>query len=151
MLSDQATSSDLADVPMAMLEDELAALASHLAAGMCRWLELVCELDRRAGSADEGATAKWLAWRCALDPRTAREHVRVARRLAELPLIRAAFARGQLSYAKVRALTRVAEERFEEELLQLAFAMTAAQLERALGGYRRVRPPRRGSGRSTPI
>jgi uncharacterized protein DUF222/HNH endonuclease len=38
----------------------------------------------------------------------------------------------------VRALTRVAEERFEEELLELAFAMTAAQLERALGAYRRV-------------
>jgi uncharacterized protein DUF222/HNH endonuclease len=138
VLSDQATNSDLADLPMATLEDELATLASHLSAGMCRWLELVAELDRRAESADEGATAKWLAWRCALDPRTAREHVRVARRLAELPLTRAAFARGRLSYTKVRALTRVAEERFEGELLELAFAMTAAQLERALGAYRRV-------------
>jgi hypothetical protein len=97
VLSNQATSSDLADLPMATLEDELAALASHLAAGMCRWLELVAELDRRAGSADVGPTAKWLAWRCALDPRTAREHVRVAHRLSELPLIEAAFARGQLS------------------------------------------------------
>jgi Domain of unknown function (DUF222)/HNH endonuclease len=125
-------------MPVALLQDELATLASHLSAGMCRWLELVAELDRRTASADVSPTAKWLAWRCALDQRTAREHVRVARRLPELPLIQAAFARGELSYTKVRALTRVAEESFEEELLQLAFALTAAQLERALGAYRRV-------------
>jgi hypothetical protein len=125
-------------MPVAVLEDALAALASYLSAGMCRWLELVAELDRRTHSADVRPTAEWLAWRCAIDPRTAREHVRVARRLRELPLIQAAFARGELSYTKVRALTRVAETRFERELLPLAFAMTAAQLERALGAYRRV-------------
>jgi uncharacterized protein DUF222 len=100
-------------MPVAVLQDELAALASHLSAGMCRWLELVAELDRRADSADVGPTAEWLAWRCAIDPRTAREHVRVARRLPELPQVQAAFARGELSYTKVRALTRVAEESFE--------------------------------------
>jgi hypothetical protein len=128
----------LEDLPLAVLQDKLAALASDLTAGMCRWLELVAELDRRAESEDVGPTARWLAWRCAIDPRTAREHVRVARRLRELPLIHSAFARGELSYTKVRALTRVAEESFEGELLPLAFALTAAQLERALGAYRRV-------------
>ena len=66
--------------------------------------------------------AEWLAWRCALTPRAAREHVRVARRLPELPLVHAAFARGELSYAKVRALTRVATAGNEEELLELARA-----------------------------
>ena len=67
-------------------------------------------MDRRGGWADvgSGSCAEWLAWRCAVSPRAAREHVRVARRLPELPLIHAAFARGELSYAKVRALTRVA-------------------------------------------
>jgi hypothetical protein len=59
--------------------------------------------------------------------------VRVARRLSELPLIHAAFARGERSYAKVRALTRVAQPGSEEELLELALALTAAQLERAVG------------------
>lgn len=137
MLSVQATVSDLSGLATEVLEDELAALASHLAAGMCRWLELVAELDRRGTLAEP--TARWLAWRCAIDPRTAHEHVRVARRLEELPLIHAAFARGELSYTKVRALTRVTEHRFEEEeLLELAFALTAAQLERALGAFRRV-------------
>ena len=74
----------------------------------------------------------------ALTPRSAREHVRVARCLAELPLIHEAFAGGELSYAKVRALTRVADAGNEEELLELARHMTASQLERAVRAYRQV-------------
>ena len=126
--------SDLSDEE---LEDEIATLASHIYAGTCRWLELVAELDRRGGLAG-CSVAQWLSWRCALTPRAAREHVRVARRLGELPLIHEAFACGELSYAKVRALTRVADEESEEELLELARHMTASQLERAVRAYRWV-------------
>jgi hypothetical protein len=119
------------------LEDELATLSSHIHAGTCRWLELVAELDRR-GEPAGGSCAEWLAWRCGLNARTAREHVRIARRLGDLPRIRAAFGGGVLSYAKVRALARIAEPETEEELLQLALDLTAAQLERAVRAYRRV-------------
>src|SRR5918999_586283 len=131
---------ELAGMSLEELEEELATLASHIYAGTCRWLELVGELDRRGEWSESGCAscAEWLAWRCALQPRAAREHVRVARRLPELPLLRAAFARGELSYAKVRALTRVAEPDSEQELLELARVMTAAQLERALRAYRRM-------------
>jgi hypothetical protein len=134
------TMSDLANLSLEELEEELATLASHIYAGTCRWLELVGELDRRGDWADSGcgSCAEWLAWRCALLPRAAREHVRVARRLPELPRVQAAFARGELSYAKVRALTRVADADSEGELLELAGVMTAAQLERAVSAYRRV-------------
>jgi 5-methylcytosine-specific restriction endonuclease McrA len=127
----------LADLSLDQLEDELATLASHIYAGTCRWLELVAEVDRRGGFA-ASSTAEWLAWRCALTPRAAREHVRVARCLGELQLIHEAFACGELSYAKVRALTRVAEAENEEELLELARHMTASQLERAVRAYRYV-------------
>jgi uncharacterized protein DUF222/HNH endonuclease len=128
---------DLAKLSFAELEQELAGLAAHIYAGTCRWLELVAEVDRRDKLV--GCTcAQWLAWRCGLTPRTAREHVRVARALDGLPAIRVAFARGQLSFAKVRALTRVAEPANEEGLLELALELTAAQLERALRAYRRV-------------
>jgi hypothetical protein len=127
----------LAALSVPELEDEVATLASHLYAGTCRWLELVGELDRRGQWAD-CTCAQWLAWRCALLPRAAREHVRVARRLPELPRVHAAFARGELSYSKVRALTRIAEPESEEELLGLARALTASQLERAVRAYRRV-------------
>jgi hypothetical protein len=91
--------SDLAELSLDQLADEIATHASHIYAGTCRWLELVGELDRRGSWADWGCAscAEWLAWRCALLPRAAREHVRVARRLPELPLVHAAFARGELS------------------------------------------------------
>ena len=127
----------LVDVPRRELVDEIATLSAHLTAGMCRWLELVAEVDRREKLV-ACTTAQWLAWRCGLTPRTAREHVRVARCLEGLPVIREAFSRGELSFAKVRALTRIAEAGSEEELLRMAFAMTAAQLERAVRAYRRV-------------
>jgi hypothetical protein len=133
----EVENTDLADLSLDELEKEIATLASHIYAGTCRWLELVAEVDRRDGFAAR-STAEWLAWRCALSPRAAREHVRVARRLEELPRIHAAFAGGELSYAKVRPLTRVAEPESEGELLELARHMTASQLERAVRAYREV-------------
>ena len=142
LLAEMATEAapDLTSLNFHELEAELATLASHIYAGTCRWLELVAEVDRRDDWAESGrgSCAEWLAWRCGLAPRAAREHVRVARRLSEVGLIHAAFARGELSYAKVRALTRVATADNEEELLELARALTAAQLERAVRAYRRV-------------
>jgi hypothetical protein len=132
--------SDPAKLDAEQLEAELATLAAHLYAGTCRWLELVAEVDRRGLWAEQGAlsSAHWLAWRCALTPRAAREHVRVARCLARLPRIHDVFARGGLSFAKVRALTRVATPETEEELIELAEVHTASQLERTLRCYRRV-------------
>ena len=137
---------DLGALSFAEFEDELAGLAAHINAGTCRWLELVAEVDRRNKLV--GCTcAQWLAWRCGLTPRTAREHVRIARSLGGLPVIRSAFARGQISFAKARALTRVADSANEEGLLELALELTAAQLERALRAYHRVTT---GRGRRSP-
>jgi Domain of unknown function (DUF222)/HNH endonuclease len=132
--------SDPARLELDELESELATLAAHLYAGTCRWLELVGELDRRGGFAEEGpdSCAAWVAWRCGLSERAAREHVRVARCLRELPQTQAAFGQGQVSYAKVRALTRVATAESEEDMLQLARVLTAAELERTVRCYRRV-------------
>jgi hypothetical protein len=62
----------------------------------------------------------------------------VARRLTELPVIHEHFASGQLSYSKVRALTRVAEPDTEEDLIELARHATASQLERIVRGLRHV-------------
>jgi hypothetical protein len=122
------------------LEHEIVELAAQIHAATCRWLELVAEFDRREGWSSWGckSCAHWVAWRCAISPVAAREHVRVARALTELPLIRASFTRGELSYSKVRALTRVAGIQREEELVSMARHATAAQLERILGAYRRA-------------
>jgi hypothetical protein len=72
------------------------------------------------------------------DTATAREKVRVARALGKLPLIDEAFGCACLSYAKVRALTRVATPQNEGQLLELAMVATAAQLERICRGCRAV-------------
>ncbi len=116
-------------------EDELATLTAHLAAATARFVELVSSM-RDEGDSDD--LAGFLAWRCGITGREAREYVRVAERLQELPATRAAFARGELTFTKVRALTRVATASSEAGLLELAGALTASQLERALRVYRRI-------------
>jgi hypothetical protein len=73
-----------------------------------------------------------------MDIGAAREHVRVARALPGLPLINAAFAAGELSYSKVRALTRVATAETEQRLLAFARSGTASHVERLVRGWRRV-------------
>lgn len=116
-------------------EDELVALSAHLAAATARWLELAWELHE---SGDYDDPAAFLAFRCGMNGREAREHLRVAAALQELPATRAAFARGEISFTKVRALTRVATASSEEGLLDLAGALTASQLGRALRAFRRI-------------
>jgi hypothetical protein len=71
-------------------------------------------------------------------PGAAREHVRVARALGTLPLLSQALARGELSYAKVRELTRVATPETEERLLAVGRAGTAEHVERIVRGWRRM-------------
>ena len=78
------------------------------------------------------------AWRVGLDIGTARERVRVARALEGLPRLAEALAHGELSYAKVRALTRVATPATEERLLAVGRAGTAEHVERIVRGWRRV-------------
>ena len=82
--------------------------------------------------------AAWLSWKCQLTSGTAREHVRVARALRDLPVIRGDFAAGRLSYAKVRALTRIATPGTEAGLAEIAGPMTGNQLERFARAHRQV-------------
>ena len=96
------------------------------------WLDLIAEFDRREGwrATRFSSTARWLGHACGIDPRTAREHVRVARRLAQWPAVAEALASGQLSYAQARALARADDGEDEQELLRVARGSTAAELER---------------------
>src|ERR1700716_1318403 len=89
------------------LGDEIAELSAHLEAATARLLDLIREFDARAGwNSGFNSCAAWLSWRVGLDLGSARERVLVARALTTLPRLAQALARGELSYAKVRSLTR---------------------------------------------
>jgi uncharacterized protein DUF222 len=121
------------------LGDEIAELSAHLEAATARLLDLIREFDARGGwNTGFRSCAAWLSWRVGLDPGAAREKVRVARALGTLPLLAQALSRGELSYAKVRALTRVATPETEERLLGVGRGGTAAHVERIVRGWRRV-------------
>ena len=121
------------------LGDEIAELSAHLEAATARLLDLIREFDARGGwNTGFRSCAAWLGWRIGLDLGAARERVRVARALGTLPLLAQALARGELSYAKVRALTRVATPETEEQLLAVGRAGTAEHVERIVRGWRRV-------------
>jgi 5-methylcytosine-specific restriction endonuclease McrA len=102
-------------------------------------LDLIREFDAGEGWGNGfRSCAAWLTWRVGLDPGAARERVRVARALGTLPRLAQALARGELSYSKVRALTRVATPETEERLLAVGRAGTAEHVERIVRGWRRV-------------
>jgi hypothetical protein len=119
--------------------DEIAELSAHLDAASARLLDLIRDFDARAGwNTGFRSCAEWLSWRVGLDLGAAREKVRVARALPTLPRLAQALARGELSYAKVRALTRVATPATEERLLAIGRAGTAEHVERIVRGWRRM-------------
>ena len=104
-----------------------------------RLLDLIRDFDARGGwNTGFRSCAEWLSWRVGLDLGAAREKVRVARALATLPRLAQALARGELSYAKVRALTRVATPDIEARLLAIGRAGTAEHVERIVRGWRRM-------------
>ena len=124
-----------------VLSDEITTLAGHLNAANYRFLKLLDEFDRHDGWAGDGirSLAHWLNFKCGLGELVAREKVRVARALRSLPSIDDAFERGEISYSKVRAMTRVATPENEAELLNIARHGTAAHMERLVRAYRRCR------------
>jgi hypothetical protein len=121
------------------LADEIAELSAHIDAPLASAARAHPSLRRCRGLGRSGrlSCAHWLSWRIGLELGAAREHVRVARALGSLPAIDDALRRGQVSYSKVRALTRVATAGNEASLLAMARSSTASQLERICRGYRR--------------
>jgi hypothetical protein len=135
-----STSPADASISLAELEAQITELAGHLNAANYRWLTLIGQFDRRHGWADGKlpSCAHWLNFKCGLNLGAARERVRVAHALVGLPKIAASMARGELSYSKVRALTRVACTATEESFLMIALHGTAYHVERLVRGYRRA-------------
>jgi hypothetical protein len=113
------------------LDRAIVSLAARINSASHDLLILIRRFDERAGWLRWGFEncADWLHWRCDISLSAAREKVRVAHALKTLPTIATAFAKGELSYSKVRALTRVADRSNEDELLAFALHTTASRVE----------------------
>src|SRR6187549_3838703 len=125
--------------PIDELAAEICTLAGHINAASHRWLVLIAEFDRRNGWSDSAtqSCAHWLNWKCGMAMGAAREKVRVARALENLPKVSAAMACGKLSYSKAREITRVANAETEDYLLMIAEHGTAQHVEKLVRAYRR--------------
>ena len=121
------------------LGDRIVELSARIQVATYHLLVLIREFDQRHGwGGGFLSCAHWLNWRTGLTLGAAREKVRVARALSDLPRIAEAFGQGKVSYSKVRAMTRVARPDNEGELLDFALAGTAAHVERLVRGWRLV-------------
>ena len=120
------------------LENRITELAAHIAAATYDLLLLIGQYDQEKGWVEHGlaSCAHWLQWRCGTNLGAAREKVRVARALPNLPKISAAFQEGRLSYSKVRAISRIAQPENEPSLLNMALNGTAHQVEQLVRNYR---------------
>ena len=123
------------------LGDEITELYAYISAATRQFLVLIRDFDEHRCWAEAGfvSCAHWLNFQCGLGLNAAREHLRVAKALELLPKVDAAFSEGQLSYSKVRAITRAASPENEDLLLMTAQHGTASQLERLVAQYRRAR------------
>ncbi len=119
---------------------KISELCSYIYAAEHRLLTLIREFDEQEGWAHLGfhSCAHWLNFKCGIDMNTARERVRVAHALGRLPKVDARFAKGAISYSKVRAVTRIADDTNEDYLLMISKHGTAHHVEKLIRLYRRA-------------
>ena len=122
------------------LGDQIAEMSAHVDAAMHRMLTVTRQFDVAEGWQVQGALscAHWLAWRVGWDLRTARERLRVARKLAELPLVDEELRRGAMSYSQARAISRVATTANETLWVEYAKRMPASQLDTLCRSFQNV-------------
>lgn len=137
--SDQPSSTSSQDVDtLQKLGNTLRTHAARISKETACFLDVLAEFDAHQGWKLEGARScsHWLSWQCELGDVAAREHVRVARVLVRHPRVREHFHRGDLSFSKVRAITRVIDDTNEDVLLNMAMKHATHILERKVRQYR---------------
>jgi hypothetical protein len=126
--------------PADLLGENLCELAAHVHAAMAQLTRMAAAFDDQEAWGGYGirSCAHWLAINAGFDVFTADELLRVGHALTTLPRIAAAFGGGELSFDKVRAVTRVATSADEELWVELARQASGSQLARICRGYRRA-------------
>lgn len=122
------------------LEAEIIGLAQRINMGEYQFLCAIRAFDLQRGWERYcfNSCAEWLNLKCGVVVATAREKVRTAHALHQLPILSSAFANGELSYSNVRALTRVATADNEAELAEYAIDRPATAVEQYCRQLRNV-------------
>ncbi len=117
--------------------EQLVLLAREVDANQYRIVHLAAAYDDGLEWFHRGlkSPAAWLSAQLDIHTSTAREWIRVGHALRSLPLIDAAFASREISYAKARILTRFADPDNEPDLLDLAVERTADRLTTAIAKH----------------
>src|SRR3954447_6582217 len=138
-LTPEISLDDLSALSDDEVTDAVVMWAGRIAAGEARLLAFLGEFEARGQWAGYPSCPSWLSWRLTIGLKPASEKVRVARLLRVLPVTRAAFERGELSYTQVRAVTRIARPDSEAELLAVARSCSGEQIERLARGICRAK------------
>jgi hypothetical protein len=119
------------------LEAEVAGVCGVINAAAARLVGLIGEVVATGAweGADVLSPAHWVGWKCGVSPRRARRLLFMARRLAELPHTRAAFAAGELSEDQVALICRHAPAEADAAVAEFARHATVSQLSRVLSTY----------------
>lgn len=141
---DSLRSETLAGLPDARIEEDFSELHRAVEQLEVERLRRLAEIDRRGLHERDGhlSAAAWLVARFKVAWGAAREHVRVARRLEEMPQTRAALEDGGVSLSAARMLAAAGEadpeafRRSEWVLLEAARVHSMSDLRRVLGFWR---------------
>ncbi|MGH9231129.1 MAG: HNH endonuclease signature motif containing protein, partial [Acidimicrobiales bacterium] len=122
------------------LTAQLCELSGHIHAATGELVDLLGRLEACGGWQGSGirSIGHWASIYLGIDGRTAAQQARVGRQLADLPLIAAAVAAGELGWSKLRLLARVAEPASQAKWLDLARELSVGQLARIVAAYRRA-------------
>ncbi len=122
------------------LIDAAAQLAATMAATHAALLEMLSVIDERELWRADGCCSivDWVTFRFGVSRKTANEWIEAARALTELPHIAAAFADGELSWDKARAVAAVATPDSDEALSVEAKETEVRYLERSARRARAV-------------
>jgi hypothetical protein len=122
----------------ASVGNDLCGASVLIHAAMAELVRLVGAFDAVGGWEGFLTGAQWLSFHAGFNLQTGRELIRVGQALRELSGCAAAFTSGQLSFDKLRAITRVATPADEEIWVELARQASASQLSRICQEYRRA-------------
>jgi hypothetical protein len=106
-----------------------------------RVIALIDEVERR-GLWMEWVGVKtlteWVMHVASVSMHTAREYVRVTAALREMPKVKKGLADGDISFSKVREVTRLGERIGDDEALRLATYATGSQISRISRDYQQL-------------